>query len=50
MESPEVLSVSGVGELSAIRIKIINALGLEKVIFEASDPDVFAWSKTTAPK
>ena len=23
--------------------KIINALGIEKVMFEAADPDVFAW-------
>ena len=23
--------------------KFINALGLEKVMFEAADPDVFAW-------
>ena len=26
-----------------IPAKIINALGLEKVMFEAADPDVFAW-------
>jgi phosphosulfolactate synthase (CoM biosynthesis protein A) len=31
--------------------KIIGILGLEKVILEAADPEVFAWYiKTTAPR
>jgi len=30
--------------------RVINALGLQKVMFEAADPEVFAWYRTGGPR
>jgi len=43
MIESEGITESVAGWRTDVPAKIVNALGLEKVMFEAADPDVFAW-------